>query len=269
MSFAEDKQAALAALDRATAALNEGWNLLNALKPDPPPPPPPPAGPPSGTVVAADDCTTSTAAAVSLWGGYQGPGLHKLEHHPTGGPNGGPFRRFLLAEGDRQPGEPTTNERNEFGGRDFCTFEVGKRYVTRFWTRVPAIPSGQYRTIFQWKHTESNVVSTSPPLNLLQNGNGTLSLKERAGDYNGRDIWEGAIPINAWFEVAFDILYARQGHVDVWLDGKKVGAVDAPTVKELTDGTVSDSYPRCGIYQRATMTATWRDLGPTRIERIA
>jgi hypothetical protein len=34
LSFAEDKQAALDALDRATDALNEGWNLLNALEPD-------------------------------------------------------------------------------------------------------------------------------------------------------------------------------------------------------------------------------------------
>jgi hypothetical protein len=261
------RDAAHAALDRATTAIIEARAAIDAIPEPEPPPPAPPPGPPQGEVIAADPCELPTAEAIELWGGYQGEGPHRIEHHLDGGPF--PYRRFLLAEGDRDASDPRENERNELGGRDFATFEVGSRYVTRFWNRLPTIPTSEYRTIFQWKHTEKNIVSTSPPLSLLQYGNATLVVKERAGNYNGRELCRIPIPINEWFETAFDITYARLGHVEVWLDGESVFQADAPTAKELTDGGVSASYPRCGIYQRASMRATWRDLGPLRIERIA
>jgi hypothetical protein len=247
---------------------------------------PPPPGPPRGTIVAADNCTLSTQAAIDrVWYAFTGVSPSRVEHHTTGGPSTFWMRRFTLQEGDRGPNDPVGNERVEFGRAGsnntqpaFHYFREGERSVTWTWNRLPNIPldSINGRTIFQWKHVGPETeVSTSPPLSLQQFAGGQMGIKERAGDYNGRIICRFSAETNRWWELAADITYDDPGQITLWLryDGEAnhriVAAASTPTLKRHTGGGLMTSTPRVGVYQPAGVQASWRDLGPTRIERIA
>jgi hypothetical protein len=250
-----------------------------APEPTPTPTPTPPTGTvPSGSVIAKDDCTLGTADAISrLWIGHTGVKPPRVEHHTTGGPNNGPYRRFLLSEGDRDASEPAGNERNEFGNNSlsssFVHYKPGMRCVTRSWHRLPEIAVGtgigEGRTLMQMKHAGPNPIAPSPPLAVDQIEGGRLRIRERS---RTDTTIRGVIPfqVGAWFELAQDIVYSlTQGHIDAYLNGRKLVSVNCPTLKVNTSGQVMESTLRVGIYQSAEIKAGPADLGPVRVERIA
>jgi hypothetical protein len=285
MSFADDKADALDRLDIAginlaeaelrvrvaAGAVEEAAAIVTALAPDPPAPVQPF---PDGTALAHDACSLSGAALRELWGGFQGVDLSRIVHHDSDGPEGGPFHEFILLDGDRAPTDRAERERVELGGRNFCIYELGSEYVTRIWRRLPPIPAAEYRTLYQWKHTDSdNIVSTSPPLSLLQQGT-VLQLKERAGDYNGSVVVEWPFEPDRWFELAVQHKQAAIGSVSIYMRYEGEPWVEiwsgmvVPTAKLTNTGERLSSYPRCGIYQWSRFAALNADVGPTSVSVI-
>ena len=233
--------------------------------------------PPSGEMVALDDCSLSVTDMVRLWGGHGGVEPPKISRQ-TGGPEGKPFYRFLLSEGDRDASEPKANERNEVGSQSsttsFIRYELGGRYVTHEWLRLPAIDlgsaAGEGRTIQQMKHIGSGEVppiSPSPPLSVQQMANGVLRFKERS-EIEMHVLHEEAVTLNEWHLLSQDVTYALDGQIAIWIDGELVAEVEAPTVKLNANRYPMRSTLRRGIYQPAAVKAAYRDAGPCWVERI-
>lgn len=164
---------------------------------------------------------------------------------------GGHAGRFEVRGGDEEP--ETGDARAEVVSGE--EFEEGDVRYFRMLSRVESWDYGDWGIVWQI-HDDSE---GTPPLSLqLEEDGSTPMLWLGPGD--GDDVyWEAPLPVGEWFEVAIRVVFARQGSVEVWLNGEPQTMLDADrgTAFDPTDTLgAAPSYDKLGIYRSPDTTET-------------
>lgn len=281
------KEAMLAHLDKAMTLVKHPRDLVLAelqpvrdavaAAPDPPPPP-------TGTLVKEDPCIA--VDPVPLWGAFNAGSPTRHQLIASGGPDGGPFRRITVQDGDNIM--TATGERAELGKNDwrggldgtFMLYYEGEHKTTRIAYRLPndfAQSASGFNNIWQMKH--ANPSDAGP-------GAGPLSLQVRDGEFRLYQniatpvvLWSMPVVLGEWITFTFDITYSQhpdQGRITVWAGGTQFPEIEQvqTLIPEVTgaDGIPKgDSIPAflaAGIYHQDDLPGTSIDIARVRVEAL-
>ena len=182
-------------------------------EPEPTPEPEPPVGslstPPSGLRLLKEDLCTDPNA-LNLWRAIDAASDSRCSYHPTGGPDGGPFRRLEARDGDDNIYE--YGERCEIGKESvtdtFMAYMEGQRKVTDFWMRLgPTLNVGTttWQVVMQMK---SAAVSGSPILAMEARKNWWQISSLGTSGLGDPPPWTHPARNNVWTFFRWDVTYS-------------------------------------------------------------
>jgi len=246
----------------------------------------PPSHPPPGTLLRHDPTTDSDPT--TLWTAIHAEDPSRQEQFDAGGPNGGPFRRMTVQDGDDYEGERAElgyNSRvNGLGPPEgtFFLYNTGERRVTSFWMRLPAdfpIDTPKWQVVTQMKQTGPAENSDGTPVLALEarEGRWVLTQSNSAGSSgNTHELWSTPATLNTWTPVKLDVTYSpdpKNGEIQV-----TVGKVKSPTFTTYTQkyeippggegldpGQPIPSHLRMGIYHDPSLPGTSVDFADVRV----
>lgn len=255
-------------------------------KPPSPPPPPPPPGPGGLSVLREDP--GANPDPIPLWNSIDAQTTSRHQHFTTGGPDGGPFRRMTVQDGDNVWGERAElgyNSRMNGLGAPWGTFflyDEGDRRVTETSMRLPSdfpISQNKWQVVMQMKQTGPSANSGGTPVLALEarGGRWVLTQSDSAGaSSNTHELWSTPATLGVWTRISLDVTYSPNpsaGKVQI-----TVGDVASPTFTTYTQkyelsppgqglnpGDAIPSHLRMGVYHDPSLPGTHVDFADVRV----
>ena len=263
-------------------------NIASAVASTPADPPPPP---PTLKVLREDDC--SNPDPKPLWspdGPLDAASPSRFTHFTGGGPDGGPFRRITVDEGDNVWGERAELGYNSHvlasdgSLRTFWLYREGDHAVTEWWLRLaPDFPlsTSRWQVIAQMKQSGASVASGGYPVLSFEAREGQIQVQ-----HNGTDATPGLprLPITAgvWTPIKVEATYSQnpaKGSVQLSVGDQTSAVAHFPTLKpeqsppgdggtidpNLKPGESVPSHLRMGVYHDAALPGTYIDIAGIRV----
>jgi hypothetical protein len=246
----------------------------------------PPAPPAPGTLLRHDP--TTDPDPMPLWNAIDAESTSRHQHFTRGGPNGRPFRRMVVQDGDDFSGERAElgyNSRLDGLGSPLGTFflyNAGDRRVTEFWMRLPInfpIDTKTWQVVMQMKQTGPHANDGGTPVLALETREGRWVLTQSNSpgyDPATHEVWSTPATLGAWTHIRLDVTYSpdpSKGKVQI-----TVGEASSPTFTTFTQkyemepgsegldpGDPIPSHLRMGIYHDPSLPGTYVDLADVRV----
>lgn len=223
-----------------------------------------------------------------LWNSIDAEDPSRHQRFASGGPDGGPFRRMTVVDGDDHWGERAElgyNSRLNGLGAPWGTFflyQAGKRHLTRLWVRLPTgfpISTSSWQVVLQMKQTGPASNSGGTPVLALEarNGNWVLTQSDSPGPSSTtHELWSTPATLGVWVPVSIDATYSpdrTRGRVQISV-GKGESATFStytqkyeisPPQQGLTVGGPIPSHLRIGIYHKTSLPGTHVDFADVQV----
>ncbi len=226
-----------------------------------------------------------------LWGELLAVSPSRYEWFGSGGPDGGPFRRMTVRDGDLFHGD---SERAELGDSDytpdtrtgdldtFFLYREGTRRVTSFWIRLPSdfpLDSDDWQVVMQMKETDPANNTDGTPVIALQATQGEWELKQSLSPGPSNDtrvLWKTPAETGVWTHVVVDATYSsdpEKGLIQMTIGEEKSPVFHTYTLKHETSppgpglrpGESIPSHLRLGIYHDTALPGTSVDIARVQI----
>ena len=224
-----------------------------------------------------------------LWGELLAVSPRRYQWFATGGPDGGPFRRMTVLDGDLFHGD---SERAELGDSDytptrgrldtFFLYEPGTRRVTSFWMRLPPnfpIDTDDWQVVMQMKETDPATNTDGTPVIALQATQGEWQLKQSLSPGPSDDtrvLWRTPATVGIWTHIVVDATYSSdpsKGLFQITIGGARSPVLHTYTLKHETSppgpglhsGEPIPSHLRLGIYHDPALPGTSLDIAQVQI----
>jgi len=226
----------------------------------------------------------------SLWGGILAVSPTRQQWFPDEGPDGGPFRRMTVLDGDLFHGD---SERAELGDSDytpdargrldtFFLYRPGTRRVTSFWMRLPPdfpIDTDRWQVVMQMKETDPATNTDGTPVIALQATDGKWQLKQSLSPGPSDDtrvLWTTPATVGIWTHIVVDATYSSdpsKGLFQIRIGGASSPVLHTYTLKNeisppgpgLHSGDPIPSHLRLGIYHDPVLPGTSVDIARVQI----
>jgi hypothetical protein len=226
---------------------------------------------------------------IPLWGDIDAVSPTRHQWFSSGGPNGGPFRRMTVLDGDLYHGD---SERAELGDSDylfedgepdtFYLYRAGMRRVTSFWMRLPSsfpMNSDEWQVVMQMKQTDPANNADGTPVISLQAIQGQWILKQSTSTGPASDtriLWRTPARVGVWTHLTVDATYSTDPAAGRF--AMTIGGASSPVLRtynlkhevsppgpQLKAGDPIPSHLRLGIYHEPSMPATSVDIAQVQI----
>lgn len=226
-----------------------------------------------------------------LWGELLAVSPRRYQWFASGGPDGGPFRRVTVMDGDLFHGD---SERAELGDSDytpdtrtgrldtFFLYEPGTRRVTSFWIRLPSnfpIETDNWQVVMQMKETDPASNTDGTPVIALQATQGRWQLKQSLSpgpSHDTRVLWETPAKVGVWTHIVVDATYSSdpsKGLIQMTIGDARSPVFHTYTLKHeisppgpgLRSGEPIPSHLRLGIYHDTALPGTSVDIARVQI----
>lgn len=225
-----------------------------------------------------------------LWGGILAVSPSRHQWIPSGGPNGGPFRRMTTLDGDLFHGN---SERAELGNSDytpdsrgrletFYLYRAGTRRVTSFWMRLPSnfpIDTDDWQVVMQMKETDPATNVEGTPVISLQATDGEWLLKQSSSagpSHDTRVLWMTPARVGIWTHIVVDATYSSdpsKGLFQITIGGVRSPVLHTYDLKYETNppgpglhaGEPIPDHLRLGIYHDPALPGTSVDIARVQI----
>jgi Polysaccharide lyase len=226
---------------------------------------------------------------VPLWGEILAVSPSRIQWLAAGGPDGGPFRRMAVQDGDLYHGN---SERVEIGDSDyllddgrlqtFYLYRAGMKRVTSFWMRLPSnfpIDTSDWQVVMQMKETDPATNTEGTPVISLQATQGQWLLKQSTSSGPSEDtriLWRTPAKVGVWTHIVVDATYSTDpsaGRLAITIAGASSPVLHTYNLKTeisppgpgLRPGDPIPSHLRLGIYHDPPMPATSVDIAQVQI----
>ena len=265
-------------LARAKRSRIRGGKLKVVVAGQPGPAEEPPGSGSGLSLVKSDPGTNPNPAP--LWGSIDAAAPSRYRHFISGGPDGGPFRRLTVRDGDDFWGERAELGKNNYednGANTFWLYREGDHAITSLWVRLGQdypLNSSAWGLVMQMKQTQPSSSGGGNPVISFGARNGKWQLWNWSPDTDNRVLQEWPAEIGVWTEIVFDVYYTQQqdkGSVTLTLGNNPPQQFTTNTLKRETSGgeiPVGGSIPshlRIGPYQSDSRGTNSVDYGPTTI----
>jgi hypothetical protein len=226
----------------------------------------------------------------ALWGGLLAVSSNRQQWFPSGGPDGGPFRRLTVLDGDLFHGD---SERAEIGNSDytpdshgrletFYLYHAGTRRVTSFWMRLPPnfpIDTDKWQVVMQMKETDPATNVEGTPVIALQATEGQWLLKQSSSpgpSHDTRVLWRTPATVGAWTHIVVDATYSSdpsKGLFQISIGDARSPVLHtydlkyevSPPGPGLHAGEPIPSHLRLGIYHDPALPGTSVDVARVQV----
>ena len=226
----------------------------------------------------------------ALWGDVLAVSPSRQQWFPSGGPDGGPFRRLTALDGDLFHGD---SERAEIGNSDytpdshgrletFYLYHAGTRRVTSFWMRLPLnfpINSDKWQVVMQMKETDPATDVEGTPVIALQATEGQWMLKQSSSagpSHDTRVLWRTRATVGIWTHIVVDATYSSdpsRGLFQITIGAARSPILHTYNLKYevsppgpgLHVGEPIPSHLRLGIYHDPALPGTSVDIARVQI----
>jgi hypothetical protein len=225
-----------------------------------------------------------------LWGGILAVSSNRQQWFASGGPDGGPFRRLTVLDGDLFHGD---SERAELGNSDyirdshgrlqtFYLYREGTRRVTSYWMRLPPnfpINTEDWQVVMQMKETDPATNVEGTPVIALQATQGQWELKQSSSSgpsHDTRVLWRAPARVGIWTHVVVDATYSSdpsKGLFQITIGGARSPVLHTYNLKKeisppgpgLHVGESIPSHLRLGIYHDPALPGTSVDIARVQV----
>jgi hypothetical protein len=241
--------------------------------------------PGSLSVLRQDDA--SNPDPLPLWNSISAQDPSRHQQFTTGGPDGGPFRRMTVLDGDDRSGERAelgyNNRLNGLGAPwgTFFLYDQARR-ITQFEMRLPTdfpISTTSWQVVMQMKQTGPSANSGGTPILALEarQRRWVLTQSDSAGASSiAHEVWSTPATLGVWTPISLDVTYSPNPNV-----GKvqiTVGGIQSPTFTTYTQkyeispgsqgllpGDAIPSHLRMGIYHSTSLPGTHVDFTDVKV----